>query len=147
MEVYRICKDRYAKSLDGEGAFRNGGRWNSKGTRVLYTSGSIALATLEVLVHTDGVPIKKGMSIIKLSFPTDSICENIELPKGWNHKPAKQATKEIGDAHMKSKKWLAIKVPSIVIEEEFNYLLNPLHERFNEVKIISIKPFNFDSRL
>lgn len=147
MIVYRISKDEYASSLDGEGAFRFGGRWNSKGTRALYTSGSVALASLEVLVHTDGVPIRKGLSLVALEIPDDIPIEVPILPDNWDSKPAIQGTRELGDMFFKNKNSFGIKVPSVVIPEESNYILNPLHDEFSKINVLSKRPFVYDSRL
>jgi len=147
MLVYRISHKRYTEHLNGEGAFRVGGRWNNKGVRVVYTSSSIALASLEVLVHTEGLPIPEGMLLLTFDV-SDELLEEIEkLPSDWNRIPPINATKKIGDDFILANKDLGLIVPSAIIPEERNVLLNPLNEHMNSVKLVNQRDFAFDSRL
>ena len=150
MIVFRICNTVYSNDISGNGAKMYGGRWNNKGVPVLYTSSTRALAALEILVHisTNNVqPI--DFSILSIFIPENSIDEipftalKTEIDKnGLNSN-----FKFIGDNWIKSNSSLLLKVPSIVIPEEYNYLVNPLHKNFNKVKIVENKLFRFDNRL
>ncbi|MBK8351684.1 MAG: RES family NAD+ phosphorylase [Saprospirales bacterium] len=150
MIVFRICNTVYSNDISGNGAKMYGGRWNNKGVPVLYTSSTRALAALEILVHisTNNVqPI--DFSILSIFLPENSIDEipltalKTEIDKnGLNSN-----FKFIGDNWIKSNSSLLLKVPSIVIPEEYNYLVNPLHKNFNKVKIVENKLFRFDNRL
>ena len=150
MIVFRICNTVYSNDISGNGAKMYGGRWNNKGVPVLYTSSTRALAALEILVHisTNNVqPI--DFSILSIFLRENSIDEipftalKTEIDKnGLNSN-----FKFIGDNWIKSNSSLLLKVPSIVIPEEYNYLVNPLHKNFNKVKIVENKLFRFDNRL
>lgn len=150
MIVFRICNSHYANDLSGIGAKLYGGRWNNKGHAVLYTSSTRALATLEVLVHLPTINVKPiDFSIVSINIPNNSL-EEISyhkikaelLENGFDSN-----LKKIGDKWLNNNSSLVLKVPSIVIHEEFNYLINPLHKDFSKIKIVDKKTFSFDSRL
>jgi RES domain-containing protein len=147
MKLYRISNIRYTEHLNGEGAYRVVGRWNSKGVRMVYTSTSISLASLEVLVHTSGMPIRHGMTLLtfEVSSKYIQLCES--PPHNWNEIPPQGATKTVGDEFIKLKKILGLKVPSAIIPEEYNVLLNPLHHHMDQVKIVGQRDYAFDGRL
>ncbi|UOE50164.1 RES family NAD+ phosphorylase [Mucilaginibacter sp. SMC90] len=150
MIVYRLSKQAYIKDLSGRGAELNGGRWNSKGTAVVYTSSSRALAVLEVAVHTPLGFIPSDYFMATIELPNDSAIFKLEvdqLPEKWNSNPLIKATQQIGDSFVKASKYLALQVPSATVAGDFNYLLNPLHPDFKSVKIITADFFEFDSRL
>lgn len=147
MKVYRISNKRYTEHLNGEGAYRVGGRWNSKGVRMVYTSTSIALASLEVLVHTDGLPIPNGMILLTFEVPNRCIQLLENPPLNWNEIPPKGAAKVVGDEFVKTKKILGLKVPSAIIPEEYNVLLNPLHLHMDMIGLVSQRDYVFDGRL
>ncbi|WP_426583831.1 RES family NAD+ phosphorylase [Mucilaginibacter sp. R-33] len=150
MIVYRLSKQAYIKDLSGRGAELNGGRWNSKGTAVVYTSSSRALAVLEVAVHTPLglMPSDYFMATIELPDNAEIFKPGTaQLPEKWNSNPLIKATQQIGDSFVKANKYLALQVPSATVAGDFNYLLNPLHPDFKAVKIINTEFFEFDSRL
>jgi RES domain-containing protein len=150
MTVYRLSKQAYINDLSGGGAELNGGRWNSKGTAVVYTSSSRALAVLEVAVHTPLglIPSDYFMATIELPDVSEIFKPGIdELPDKWNSNPLIKATQQIGDIFVKTNKYLAMQVPSATVAGDFNYLINPLHPDFKSVKIIAADFFEFDSRL
>ena len=145
---YRIIKTKWAASaFDGEGARRNGGRWNSVGTRMVYTAGSRSLAALEVLVHLEGPA--RGYSLVQCEFP-ESFVEELaaaKLPAAWRASPAAPALAALGDGWVARGSSVVLSVPSVVTPEERNYLLNPLHPRFAQVTIHAPEPFPYDERL
>ena len=150
MRVWRICKERFATTaFDGEGAFRDGGRWNSEGVRVVYVAGSAALATLEVLVHVSEPDDLHRIPyvLIPVDFEPDLVSEPSALPQGWHEDPPPVDAAAVGDQWVESQVSVLLKVPSAVIRSEFNYLINPLHPRFGELVIGPPEPFRFDSRL
>ncbi|WP_413669856.1 RES family NAD+ phosphorylase [Mucilaginibacter sp. Mucisp86] len=150
MIVYRLSKQAYINDLSRRGAELNGGRWNSKGTAVVYTSSSRALAVLEVAVHTPlgFIPSDYFMATIELPDNSEIFKSEIDkLPEKWNSNPLIKATQQIGDSFVKANKYLALQVPSATVAGDFNYLLNPLHPDFKSVKIIAAEFFEFDSRL
>lgn len=148
MQVYRISGKKYSKDLTGLGAALNGGRWNKKGTAVLYTGESKEIALLETIVHLPPMILPK-LDMITFEIPDDSISviEIKNLPKNWSSYPAPTILSEIGENWIKEAKTLALKVPSCIIHSASNLILNCKHPKYNQIKIIEIKPFNIDSRL
>lgn len=149
MEVFRLSSAKYSTDLSGTGAKLHGGRWNQKGDAVLYTAGSRALALVEVLVHLTNAFLPLNYQIITIYIPDESITEIPlkMLPKDWNNLEPSESTKNISSNWLLENQYLSLKVPSVVVEGEFNYLVNPLHEDFLKVKVLKIAPFNFDERL
>ena len=149
--TYRICKTKYASTaFDGEGAFRFGGRWNSRGTRIIYTAGSLALAALEMLVHLDDDSLLFEYSYISAQIQSDLILkvEDIRLlPKDWSDSPAPIAVQQIGDGWAKSGISAVLEIPTAIIPLEKNYLLNPLHTDFAKIIVGKPETFKFDNRL
>lgn len=147
--AWRLVKERHAPTaFSGEGAARTGGRWNSRGQHVVYASATQSLAVLESLVHLD-TPIVFRYAILRLEFP-DSLIEKIvfnALPKDWRNEPPPNSTKKMGDFWMKENRSAVLAVPSVLVPEETNYLLNPRHPDFLKIKIGAAAPFSFDPRL
>lgn len=151
MTAFRICKTKYAKTaFDGEGAFRFGGRWNSRGTRMIYTAGSLALAALEMLVHLDDDSMLLEYSYIPAQIPTDlvvNVADYQTLPKNWSNSPASLQTQQIGDRWISENISAVLEVPTSVIPLEKNYLLNPDHKDFEKITSGNAGSFIFDKRL
>ena len=140
----------YANDLSGRGSELSGGRWNSKGMAALYTSCSRALCTIEIVVHVPAGIIPKDYEMVSIELPDDAIIKAIEpkdLPGSWNSNPINAHTQRIGDAFLSEKKALVFKVPSVIVKDEWNYIINPQHESFDKVKILNREPFAFDMRL
>lgn len=150
MIVFRLCKSKYANDLSGKGAEKSGGRWNGKGYSMLYTSGSRALCLTEIAVHIPFGIIPVDFVLVSIELP-DSVEMNevseVELPQNWKNFPHLKVTTEIGNTFLSNSIYLILKVPSAVVQGEFNYLINPEHELFNQIKISIIEPFYFDERL
>jgi len=149
MIVYRLCKKEYVNDLSGYGAEMNSGRWNGKGNPALYTSGSRALAVLEIAVHVPfGImPINYYMISIEVTVAGITKIEIPDLPNDWNRNPFARSTQYIGDDFLKANKNLILQVPSATVTGDFNYIINPKHPDFNSLKITKTEPFEFDSRL
>ena len=149
IQAWRIVKEKQSSTaLDGEGARLYGGRWNSPGTRVVYTSAALSLAVLESLVHLNQ-PVKFRYVAIPLEFDGAWV-ENIAvavLPAGWTEEPPPPSTQRIGDAWVKEARSAVLEVPSVVIRSERNYLLNPAHPDFRRIRVGRAVPFAFDPRL
>jgi RES domain-containing protein len=148
MIVYRIGDCRYTTDLSGLGAALHGGRWNSKGNYIVYTAQSRALALLEAVVHIGKMP-DTGYCMATIEIPEGSI-EQVtleKLPAGWNAQPSPDYVKSIGDRFIETGKHLALKIPSALMMEEHNFLLNPAHPEFRKVKIIAQRPIQIDERL
>lgn len=148
--AWRIVKRRFARqAFTGEGARRFGGRWNSPGQAVVYTADSQALAALEILVHLDSENLLRKYVAIPVTIGEDliSIPDIAKLPKNWKAFPAPRATRILGDQWVFSRESAVLRVPSVVIPDESNYLLNPLHEDFKKLIIGAPKLFRYDWRL
>ncbi len=149
MEGFRLTTAKYANDLSGTGARLHGGRWNQKGDAVLYTSGSRALALVEVLVHLTNAFLPLNYQLITIYIPDDSILEFPlkSLPKDWKSIEPNESTKKIAAKWLAENEYLALKVPSVVVEGEHNFLINPLHADFSKIKVLKTEPFSFDDRL
>jgi len=151
MLVYRIAKTiERAEDISGFGAFKYGGRWNNKGTYMLYTSMNSSLAYLESLVHFNETDVPPELHIAAIEIKDEHLIYHLpdnKYPPLWQA-PDNPANKKMGDAWMRSKKHVAFKVRSVVNPLEFNFLLNPLYRGYHDkVKIISIDKLSIDLRL
>jgi RES domain-containing protein len=150
MIVYRLCRKEYVSDLSGRGAEINGGRWNSKGFATLYTSSSRALCAIEIVVHVPAGIIPKDYFMVSIFIPDSEVVETIsleKLPDSWNNNPISGSSQSIGNKFLNEQKAMVLKVPSAIIKDEWNYIVNPIHPNFKKVKIIAIEPFAFDTRL
>ncbi len=148
MIVYRICNIQYSKDLSGTGAKLFGGRWNSKGLGMLYVTENISLAVLEMLVHSQFKDFTIELSLLSISLPNATEVKEIKISKlkqDWIFDNS--YTKFIGDEFIKSQNNLLLKVPSAVINDEHNFLINPMHADFKKIKIAATKQFRSDKRL
>ena len=148
LTLWRLAKARYAQTaFDGEGARLYGGRWNSPGRSVVYLAGSLALAALEILVHVKSQGELEGYVKIRVQAPEGLASEVETLPENWQQGRAPNETQVIGDAWLKAGETPLLRVPSVIIPEEPNYLLNPRHPDFSKLTIGEAEPFSFDPRL
>lgn len=148
MIVYRISNSIYSDDLSGTGAKMYGARWNSKGIPMLYTTEFISLALLEMLVHTQFKDYSIELDLVYIFLPDHTEVKEITIPKmktNWTEDD--EYSRFIGDEFIKSKQCLALKVPSAVVHEENNYLINPLHSDFKKIKINKTQSFRPDKRL
>jgi RES domain-containing protein len=147
--VWRIVKERYASTAcSGEGAARTGGRWNSRGVWLIYTSGSQSLCALETLVHLNP-PIPFRYVAIPIGVP-DRLVEDLDpasLPADWREEPPPPSCQAVGDTWVRNGRSAVLKVPSVIVPSEANYLLNPTHPDFRKISIGRPEPFVFDPRL
>lgn len=147
MLIYRLAHPKYAKDISGYGSMMVPGRWNFKGHRILYTAENSSLALLEYLAHTEGLTRRLPYQLITIEAPDDNI-QTItlkQLPGKWKEDLVK--TRELGTKWLTTGNSLLLKVPSVINEDNSNFLVNPEHSRFQEVKIISMKEITFDKRL
>jgi len=150
MIVFRLCRERYVNDLSGRGAEINGGRWNGRGTAALYTSSSRALCTIEIVVHIPAGIVPKDYYLVTIEIPDDaqvSIMSLKDLPGNWNNNPVSSSSQRIGNAFIAEQKALVMRVPSAIIKDEWNCIINPMHKDFKKVKIVATEPFSFDTRL
>lgn len=150
MRVWRLVKSRYASTaFDGEGARLYGARWNRPGLRATYAADSPALAVLEVLVHVGDASLLSAYSLITASLP-DAVIEDLDpslLFPGWDSWPPPPRTQAIGNEWLHSGRSLALRIPSVLVPDSTNLILNPNHKDFKTFHIESIQPYRFDRRL
>jgi len=149
MNVYRLAKGSFEKDLTGEGSRLFGGRWNHIGVPCLYSSESMALALLEYSVNIEVYSIPRALCMVTIDISEDKILEvkTPSMPGNWKAAPAPTETKDYGTSILFELKSLIIKIPSTIIEEEYNYLINPLHKDISNVKIIETVNFVYDLRI
>lgn len=150
MLIYRLAKAKYADDLNGNGSRINGGRWNHKGTAVVYASSARSLAILEYIVHTPMQLLPEYLNIITIDVPDSLKPKNIipdDLPKNWQNYPASNKLADLGSQWAASKASVLLRVPSAVVPQECNYILNPLHQDMDKIKIIETEKFQIDDRL
>ena len=147
--AWRLTKTRYlATAWDGEGARRTGGRWNGVGTAVVYTSGTLSLALVETLVHLpSGILPSYSAQRVEFDEAMVEVMEDVDLPADWRADPAPRSTQALGDAWALAGRSAVLRVPSVAVPPEFNYVLNPGHPDVPRLKIEPPMPFPFDPRL
>ena len=150
MRLWRICRaDHAAAAFSGEGARLYGGRWNSQGVRVVYTSPSLALAAVETFVHLEPNLQPDDLVSIEAQIPDEIATERLDLkslPRKW-HELRGESLSAFGDGWIRAGHSIALHVPSAAIRGEWNVLLNPQHSDFRNIKIEKPKPFEFDLRM
>ncbi len=151
MKFWRICRRPYvASAFSGEGAKLAGGRWNTPGTAIAYTSQHLSLAAIELFVHI-GRERPRDLVAVQAELPLDKEIEagrkdiSAALPDGWKFSQA--ITRRVGDKWSKSRSSVATSVPSAVIDVEWNILLNPAHPDFSKLRILRTIDFVFDERM
>ena len=154
IEAWRIVKRRYAEhAFDGEGAHLFGGRWNSPGRPVVYVSESRALATLEILAGLGTTGALPAWVLIGVRFPAEIVVGVEELldpdglPEGWNAAPPTFTSQGIGDRWLEETVSAVLRVPSVIVPAESNFLLNPRHPAFERIEIGPPEELRLDPRL
>jgi RES domain-containing protein len=150
MIVYRITKKEHS-ALDGMGGLFGPGRWHKKGNLVIYTSEHASLAAWEkIVLVTSFEYLPKNLLLVKIELPDGIEIQSVPqkvLVKGWDSFPFVLETVDYGTSFLQKKEHLALKVPSVIIPDEFNIILNPLHPDIRDCKVISTIPFVFDQRV
>jgi RES domain-containing protein len=145
--VWRLCSSRDA-ALTGHGARLYGGRWNLKGTPLVYCSSTLSLAVLETLVHASVLPI--SYVAIRIDIPASVHVDTwtgSSLPRNWRAMPGPVALQRKGTAWARLRGAVAVIVPSAIVPIETNVLLNPLHPDLRKLVVHRPRPFGFDARL
>ena len=150
IRAWRIVNARKAATaFSGDGSRRSGGRWNSRGYRAVYLADSLALATLEVMVHGVSYETLQNYVCIVATIPK-KIIQEVDLkslPRNWREDLPPAEVRALGDRWLNEQKSAALKVPSAVIPVEFNYVLNPRHKDFGKIEIAEPLSLAFDKRL
>lgn len=151
MKVYRISQTKYAYDRKGSGI---DGRWNSLGQYVIYTGGSLALSCLEKVVHSVGTSLYTGnFSVGIIDIPENltikeiTVKQLVKLDENWHKVINYPYTQQLGDTWLQKVETAVLKVPSAIIDMEYNYLLNPAHPDYDKIKITNVSKFTFDPRL
>ncbi len=157
VNLWRIASDEptfTADSLSGKGAEISGGRWNRPGTPVLYTATNVSLAAMETLVHFNAslLPLNRILVRIEVSkevWKKRTIADPATLPVGWDVVPPGMVTLDFGDQWLKSGSSALLQVPSAIVPEEFNVLINPRHPAMAKgaIKAFKERRWQYDSRL
>jgi len=151
MELYRITQESYSNDLSGDGSRIFGGRWNSEGRYAVYTSANRSLALLETLAHIPAKLFRNKKYILVTVFLPDKaplkFIEEKDLPNNWDALDIQHVTQKIGDNFLEEQKGLLFRVPSVLMPEEFNYIINPLHPSMKQVKVIHQREIRFNDRL
>jgi RES domain-containing protein len=144
-----VTADYKNKAFTGDGARVHGGRWNSKGVAVVYTADSLALASIEMIVNLPAPKLLQKYVRISIHISLDLVSElsAVDFPEDWNSRPISPSTRAIGDRWFKKQSSAVLRVPSIVVPDEYNYLLNPTHPDFAQIKIGKPTIYYFDPRL
>lgn len=150
MKVFRLTRKKYAGTLSGVGFSIKGGRWNSVGTELIYTGENRSLAMAEIAVHFSIGTMPNDYVMLTIYFPDKLKVKTItvdELPEDWNAFPATRRTQHIGDDFVFENKFPICKIPSVVTQGDFNYLINPRHPDFHLFEIVETVDFALDKRI
>ena len=149
MQVYRISLSKWTNKLNASG---NKARWSKKGSYVIYTASTRALACLENVVHRAGEGLQQAFKVMVIDIPDDILIEEIllkDLKKGWNNSDGLtyEICQAIGEDWLERGVSAILKVPSSIIQKESSYLFNINHQDFKKLKIIDLEDFEFDLRI
>ena len=141
-----------ATDLGGHGAAIAGGRWNSPGRRAVYTSGSIALACLETLAHLNSASLPLRRYLVRIEVPDGvwagrTMLVPANLPAAWDALPAGKASMRLGDQWLDEGRTALLQIPSVIIPEEFNFVLDPRHPDAARISAKSQREWTYDARL
>ncbi|QEC52170.1 RES domain-containing protein [Anseongella ginsenosidimutans] len=149
MFVFHIGHSRYASDLTGKGAELHGGRWNEAGLPCIYAASSRSLGILEYAANVKLEYLPASLAMTTYEIP-DNCWRTIslqELPANWQERPFPTETVAFGSDLLRKREHLAFRIPSVIVPAEHNFILNPLHLDFNQVKIAGIEPLEFDTRI
>lgn len=149
MRAWRIAKPRYALDRSGAGGLADGGRWHTQGTPVIYAGLSVEICAMEKLAHT-GTFLPADLVLVSLTLPDDAVLfetADLDALAGWEATPPGAVSIEFGTDFLRSARALGLIVPSAIVPEARNLILNPLYPRFAEVELKVERPFVFDQRL
>jgi len=148
MQVYRICQEKYGDDLSGEGAALYGGRWNFPKTRALYTSTNPSLCLLEMLVHLPNYQIDIPFVLVTLEVPEYKFpkLDIKSLKTGWDSFASLDVSRTISTKVFAVEKCLGLLVPSVVMNLDYNLVLNPQHTDFSKVRIVEKLPYQLEER-
>jgi len=151
MRIFRLCRKPFAKSpLDGKGGLVVAGRWHTPRRLVAYASDSLALASLEILVHCDFDLLPRDLVAVEVDVPSGVKIAELairKLPRTWRKFPAPVSLQRLGNGWLDGGKSCLLRVPSAVVPEEHNYLINPAHRDMKKIRVVRKFDFRLDPRL
>ncbi|MEO7316555.1 MAG: RES family NAD+ phosphorylase [Ginsengibacter sp.] len=150
MEVFRLSREKYAVPLSGKGAAIKGARWNSTGVGLIYTAGNRSLAMAEVAVHLTLATLPDDYFMLTIHIPNDIEIKEIfeiDLQEDWKEFPHPVCTQKIGNDFVSEKLFCVLKLPSVVTQGDYNFLINPNHKDFNKITVTKMDKFPFDNRI
>jgi RES domain-containing protein len=150
MKAWRLSRfDSQQRTFDGEGARLFPGRWNPAGVPVVYANEHLSLAVLEILVHARVDQVRIAFHAFQITIP-DALVEVVpdeRLPRGWDGAAIERSTREFGETWARERRSVALSVPSVIVRQERNVVLNPVHPDFGQLEIARPARFRFDERL
>lgn len=150
MRIWRICRRPFSRApLDGRGGLVVAGRWHTPRRLVTYASESLALASLEVLVHSDVDLLPSDLVAIEIDVPAKVKIGEIkvkDLPRTWRKHPGPRRLQELGNDWLDRGRMAVLRVPSALVPTESNFLVNPLHPALSELRVVRSFKFSFDER-
>ena len=149
MRAWRIARAKYALDRSGAGGLADSGRWHAQGAPVIYAGLSAEICAMEKLAHTGHI-LPADLMLVALSLPDEeALYETVDVDRlpDWAATPPGAISVDFGAAFLRSGRALGLVVPSAVVPEARNIVINPLHPRFAEVQFAVVRPFNFDQRL
>lgn len=151
LRAWRLVKAVHAATaFDGEGARRYGGRWNARGTPMVYLGGTLALAALELFVHLTAEDARLEFVAMAVDIPDGVASEDLDpqaLPRDWRSEPPPAACQVLGSGWIERGESAVLRVPSVIVPMEWNILLNPRHPDSRRIRIGTPEPFGFDTRM
>lgn len=153
--LWRIATDTpeyEAHDLGGKGAEKTGGRWNRPGRPVVYSASSVALACLETVVHLNAAGLPLNRFLVRIEVPDElwqarRTLTPADLPVGWSAIPEGKVSLDIGDGWLQDARTALLAVPSVIVPEESNVLINPLHPQAAGIHAAKVRPWFYDQRL
>lgn len=151
--AWRLVKRKHAaEALSREGARLGGGRWNEVGIPVVYASGTLSLAVLELIVHFTRRDIKIAKSLMAVPVEIPDSVSQLEimlkdLKSGWDTSPPPDFTRALGTEWVRVGKSAVLRVPSAVVQNEYNFVINPKHPDFVKITTGDARPFSLDERV
>lgn len=148
MQVFRISLPKFIEDLSGAGSKQYGGRWNDKGISMVYFAESRAMAVMEVLIHLRPEDMDRDFILATFDVPAEDMLtvKLNSLPQNWKASSEIESLKKIGNQFIKDNNYLLMKVPSVILEEDYNLVVNPNHKNASQIKLIAKRVFKFDER-
>jgi len=148
MRLYRLARTEFARDLAGTGCVLGGSRWSSPGRAAVFFAQHRSLALCEVLVHTAGDQRRKhAFSMVQVDLPDRVHLIDALPPARWRTPRITAHTRIVGDRFLAEGLAFGLRLPSVIVPQEWNYLLNPSHPAMKELRIVDVEPYDVDERL